>query len=112
MSGFADLSEKLRRRLEREEKQHEQWRRIYGYRRPNGDLADNVLVQPYMDLAANLAYLKGVFSPVQMDAFMCDYEVVYLGVWRKDKRRMDLLDAPVVQFRLGDVCKTKDDKHE
>lgn len=105
MSSLPALSDALRRRFERDERRHANMRRVFGYRRPDGSLDDNLLVHAYNDISACKAYFEHIFSLCELKRDFVDVDFVYLGVWYKDKRKFDFVDVPETLFRLGDVMK-------
>lgn len=109
MSSLPALSEALRRRFEREERRHLNMRRVFGYRRSDGSLDDNLIVHAYSDISACKVYFEHIFSLLELKRGFSDVEFVYLGVWYKDKRKFDFVDNPETLFRLGDVMKVSED---
>lgn len=99
------LSDALRRRFEREERRHANMRRVFGYRRSDGSLCDNLIIHTYADLSVCKSYFEHVFSLCELRWDSADVDFVYLGVWYKDKRKFDFVDVPELVFRLCDVMK-------
>ena len=110
MPSLPTLSDALRRRFERDERRYANMRRVFGYRRPDGTLDDNLLVHPYNDISVCKAYFEHLFSLCELKRGFVDVDFVYLGVWYKDKRKFDFVDMPETLFRLGDVMKVQEEK--
>ena len=110
MAGLFSIPDALRRRFERDERRHAKMRRVFGYRRPDGSLGDNLLCHPYYDIPVCKAYFEHIFSKCELKPELADYDFVYFGVWYKEKLKFDFVDKPQVLFRLGDVMKVQEVK--
>ena len=94
--AFSDI---FARRVRRDERRARSRRMVYGYRhKETGEICDNLLVLPYVDLMTGRRCVEHLVLATSGDErkAMHGYEVVRLGVYYKDRLRIDFLRRPEV----------------
>ncbi len=108
-----DITEKLKARIERDERRHANMRHVYAYRRvSDGEITDNLLALPYNELGANKAYLEHTYSLLdeKKRSVFALYEIVRLGVWYKERMKFDMLKCPEVVLNLKELFEKLQEK--